>query len=276
MNPILFVAFLSMFPLVQMDDPLTFWTIAVEHDPSEQYRFLLKITKDINTIKKKIEAIPRNNFLEQSTREHILKHVPASLKINDRDARTVLREKIVAINEMQTKTIKQIDETICNRISFKSQGILDPSIVESYKNWVKNPYDNDHLKRIRAEYPTIKSKFENWQIIFIEEMKAADELRDEINANVNASISIIKSILAEPEKASETAELYFNGILDSILKRQKKLAKRLETVADVLFKYNEERMKCIEFLIEMRNGLDSEPKIVQLVPKNQKSKSKKH
>lgn len=256
--------------------PITFATFAIEHDVDEKYGFLLRITKDIKAIKKRIEAIPRKNFLEKSTTEYILKLVPADLKINGKDARTVLRKKIATINEMQTKTIKQIDESICNRIAFKSQGILDPDIQESYNNWVKNPYDWDHIKQVTVEYPSLKSKFENWQKIFIEEMRAADELRDELNAHVNASISLFKTLLKEPQNASETTEKYVDGVLDCIFERQQKLMKRLETVADVLYKYNEERMKCIEFLIEMRATLESEPKIVQRVPKTQKIKSKKH
>lgn len=92
---------------------------------------MLKITKDVDAIKRKLEKIPRKNFLEQSTMEYMLKFVPEDLEINGTNARTVFREKIDAINEGETTSIKTIDDVICTRIAFKSQGILDDDIEKS-------------------------------------------------------------------------------------------------------------------------------------------------
>ncbi|XP_031624090.1 uncharacterized protein LOC116341273 [Contarinia nasturtii] len=273
----LFIAILSLFLVVQVvsTESITFASIVKKlygqsKSLKSKFDFMLKITKDIDAIKKKLEKMPRKAFLEHNTSEYILKHVPEDLQINGTDARQVLREKIDAINEGETISIKEIDDQICTRITFKSKGILDEAIEKSYKNWAKNPVDAHHLKQINLDYPTMKSKFDNWQKTFIDEMKAADVLRDEIKAYFNGANSIFKTLLNEPHNASETAEKYVDGILDGILVRHYRLIKKLESAADVLQKYNNERVIWTEFIIGMRAKLESDPKPVELKQKKKK------
>lgn len=116
----------------------------------------------------------------------------------------------------------------------------------------------------------MKSKFNNWQQIFNDDIKEADVLRDEIKAHFNGANSIFKTLLKEPDNASETAEKYVDGVLDSILVRHYRLIRKLESAVDVLHRYNNERIIWAEFLIGMRTALDSDPKPVELKPKKKK------
>ncbi|XP_031624098.1 uncharacterized protein LOC116341279 [Contarinia nasturtii] len=267
MKSVPFSIFLSLFLILQVVNSEKLVSLLKKFNertktPKSKFNFLLKITNDIDVTKKNLEKIPTTFFLGLSVSEYILNKVPENLQIGEIDARTVLRGKFKAVNEAQTTTIKKLLVQICARIAFKSQGILGQNIEKSYKNWLKNPLDPDHLKQIDDDYSKMKSKFDEWQNTFIDEMQAADVLRDEIGAHFNAAVSIFKTLLKEPHEASKISENYVDGVLDSILKRQAELVKRLGIAAHVLQNYNLETIKWTEFLIGMRATLESDPKPV--------------
>lgn len=208
--------------------------------------------------------------MDESVYELMLTHVPQNMLLNGTNARQYLREKIDAINEGQTNSIKTIDDQICTKLAYRSQGIQDNDIVTSYNNWVENSFDQNHLKQINGEFPTMKSKFDNWQQTFKADLTAATALRGEIKTSIYKTAPIFLSVTKLPVKAAEITETKLDPALDAILAGQYRLIKKLESMSDTLSKYNSERMKWVEFLIGMRDTLDSDPKPVELIPKKKK------
>ncbi|XP_031624143.1 uncharacterized protein LOC116341308 [Contarinia nasturtii] len=279
MRSISFVTIFSIFLFIQLvnsEKPLTFAKLLNKFysrakNTKPKFDFLLKITKDVDSIKQTLEHLPARPFMDESLYEQHLTHVPKNMKLNGTEARQFLREKIEAINEGQTTSIKAIDDVICTRMSFKSHGIQDSAIEESYQNWVDNSFDSNHLKQINADYPTMKSKFDNWHKMFNEDITEANALRAEIKANINKSVTIFRNLARIPEKAVKITENDVDTLLDTILARQYRLIERLESISNTLSKYNAERIKWTEFLIGMRATLESNPKPVDLIAKKKKS-----
>ncbi|XP_031638616.1 uncharacterized protein LOC116350811 [Contarinia nasturtii] len=213
---------------------------------SPQLDFLLKITKDTNAIKKKLDKLPRKNVIDPKVAENIIYYVPEDLKFNGISAREILRGKVKSINDMEINTVPQLDAQICNKMAYE---ILDGDINKFYETWASSGYtDNSHLKKVEQNIGRMKTKFENWQKNFDKNMKEADIIRTTIKSMFSEKTAIV-------EAANGNAEKKIDALFEKILLKESELVGKLTNANEILRLYNEERLVWTEFIMGKRRTL---------------------
>lgn len=202
--------------------------------------FMLKISNDVDKIKKAIDNTRYVNLINPQDGQKILDHMPVDMKFGQYNAIEVLNGQIKRINELETKTIREIDESISNLLSF---AIIDPDLNSFYSTWTKFGYmDKSHVARVESNYGRMKVKFESWQDTFNKNIKNANKLRGELKTSFNAKLEQIKAAnAANPRALYET--------LDKILDKLNKMEGSLNTAAKVLRQYNDARVEWAEYIM---------------------------
>lgn len=226
-----------------------------------KFDFMLRITNNVEQIKTKLE-VPINFFMDSAKVNQILSKLPETMKIKGLNARTYLSDQIDSINLHQMETIKELNMDIC--FAFSNQlPYYDKTFNNWYQQWNKKPADKKHLQNIEQNRKKIGKIFEEFNGMFRNGMKTVNEASTLLSKYINLGRSTFDNIekLKNPQEAVK-AIVDLVPILEKISKQQEELIKSLGNVQSTLYLYNAQRIKWLDFLIELRKTPFSERQVI--------------
>ncbi|XP_031629542.1 uncharacterized protein LOC116344865 [Contarinia nasturtii] len=213
--------------------------------------FILKISNNIDQIQSKLKT-PVTEFMNETIIGQITSKIPENLTVMGRNARSYLLEEIESVNILQIVMIKEFNDEICYGFSNKMPNKYDKTFENWFKQWNPKPPNKNHVQRVDKYRPTMETIYEKFNRNFDKGIKEAEAAR----MTLDNSINFVKSSLMTDFLQSTTATLQktTNAIeeLGKLRKQQEQLIKYLGNVQSILHMYNTQRLKWIDFLVELK------------------------
>lgn len=228
-----------------------------------QLDFLLKLTENEDEIKIKL-----NNLISRPVNSKKIKQalewIPANMKIIGKNAHTVLSETIRLINNEHMEQIKNLKASVYSQVIFDSPSKYDVNFDIMFEKWEHKPIDVKHLKKVSDDINTMKIQYHNLQANFNKQVQKLDALQTKIDTDVSYTNDLLDALLGmhSLEQMMKTITT-FERIKDRISNHRTQLIQILENLKKILSIYNIERISYAEYLIGMKESLESKRKLMK-------------
>ncbi|XP_031637207.1 uncharacterized protein LOC116349763 [Contarinia nasturtii] len=235
-------------------------------DMGSKLHFIIKISNTVGKLKKKLETPPKE-FMDSKKLKRVLASVPKTMTITGPDyvevnGREFLRLMIGIINDAATENIPNISAEICTEITFIPPH--DQLFDDWYKAWDMDPISEQHMIQVYKELPAMTTKYVQLYDLYhkrLGEVEAAVKGVKFLTKLINTDFD--RLLILNPEEESDAVQaretvLRLQPLLERLGQHQEHVIRQLTQVRDVLIEYNKDRIKWIEFLVEIRESLTSD------------------
>lgn len=237
-------------------------------DMGAKLSFIIKISNTIGKLKKKLEMPPKE-FISAKKFEKVLAAIPEFTTIITKDynvvfAREFLGHAVNFINESQTVRIGKVKEEICSEIAFIPPNKYDQFFDDWYKMWDKEQINPEHVNQVYKELPKMTTKYEELYELYhkrLGEVEGAETDIKFLTRLIHADFDKLSKL--NPKNEADIVQVKeivdrLQPLMDKLFNHLGQMQRALTNVKEVLENYNKDRVKWIEFLMEMRESLESE------------------
>ncbi|XP_031637201.1 uncharacterized protein LOC116349758 [Contarinia nasturtii] len=238
-------------------------------DMGSKLQFIIKISNTVGKLKKRLGTPPKE-FMDSKKLKRVLASVPKTMtltimfaKVNGRE---FLTQAIGVINNAQTVDIRDVSAEICREIEFIPP--YDKFFDEWYKAWDMDPISENHVNQVYKELPVMTTKYAQLYDLYhkrLGEVEAAETTVKFLTKLVNTDFDLLLKL--NPKGKSDAVQareivVRLQPLLERLFQNLGQVSNHLKEVRDVLRAYNADRVKWIEFLMEMRETLASKRKTI--------------
>lgn len=156
--------------------------------------FMLKITKNINEIKRIYEP-PMKDYLFMGIRMELFEKIPYNHTCHRHDEpRAILENILVDDGVKQRDNIFELFRKICLEIS--SNKLPKNDFKTSYVNWIRDPPENTDIRRVQSSLNSIKTEHSELSAQFSNRTVEVKQMITKIDTDIGKANLLMKKILA--------------------------------------------------------------------------------
>lgn len=225
--------------------------------------FLLTVPISIERMRNNFRMF-HTTFVNKPMKDKLLKKVPPEGELDEIIYSWLLNQKIDTINQLHTNQISPVLNDIYTELAIQMPSKRNSKFDESFKNWLENPTDSIHIQRIETDLNAMIIQYNQTLVTFNNELEASVDVSKGIVAEIKQANALFDKLLKQRDvNQAKVIVGEVSNILDKIPTRESVLIRNLRDVKSALYKYNNQRVIWAEFLIGMRETLDSPSKPVE-------------